>query len=287
MIKPSKRSSKKSILTLASKELKKSNILMDRERTRAFGTKLSAEIIDDIRSRNNKTIEHLGLAHLAAKKQFARGAGEFDDLLQEARLGLLLAIDNFEPGLGYRISSYAMARARGQILHFRRDRLNTIRIPWRLKDLYSRGMRIQESLLQQGKTKLRDDELARILGVSHNRWKESIYANWQTNTISLNLKAKLHNDYCHETSESLLDQISITKPSEDDLQLIWLKSALKRLKSNQRRWLKLFYFENNSIKEIAIKEKMNESVIRREIKSTLNKLKSLAKSHQNEINNPE
>ena len=75
---------------------------------------------------------HLGLAHLGANRLLHNGSGERDDLMQEARFGLIRALDSFEPSRGHRISSFAMPRITGQIRHFRRDRLHTLRIPWRL-----------------------------------------------------------------------------------------------------------------------------------------------------------
>jgi RNA polymerase sigma-B factor len=81
----------------------------------------------------------MGLAHCVATRQQQRGPEEHDDLLQEARLGLIQGMDNWDPSRGFRPSSYLMSRANGQVLHYRRDRSRMVRIPWRLQDLYVSG----------------------------------------------------------------------------------------------------------------------------------------------------
>ena len=88
-----------------------------------------------IARRNQQALKHLGLAHCAARRQQQRGPEEFDALLQESRVGLIRSIDRLEPQRGLRPSSYLLSRVTGQILHYRRDRARTIRVPWRLRAL--------------------------------------------------------------------------------------------------------------------------------------------------------
>lgn len=117
-----------------------------------------------ILERNDAVLEHLGLAHHAAIHQSARYPGEQDDLVQEGRVGLINGVANFDPQRGFRISTYVLARVNGQILHFRRDRQHTLRIPWRLKDLcrspslHSKAVQAQldADWLQQGQLRPAD-----------------------------------------------------------------------------------------------------------------------------------
>ena len=129
-----------------------------------------------ILERNDAVLEHLGLAHHAAIYQAARYPGEQDDLVQEGRLGLINGMANFDPQRGLRISTYVLARVHGQILHFRRDRQHTLRIPWRLKDLHRRGMRLLAQRFQQRLEPLDEPGLAASLHVSPQRWREALIA---------------------------------------------------------------------------------------------------------------
>ena len=119
--------------------------------------------------RNQQALKHLGLAHCAARRQQQRGPEEFDDLLQESRVGLIRGLERFDQQRGLRPSSYLLSRATGQILHYRRDRSRTIRIPWRLRDLYAAGMKIQREREQNRQPLLSDQDLATELSVRPER----------------------------------------------------------------------------------------------------------------------
>ena len=73
-----------------------------------------------ITQRNALVLEHYGLAHFAADRQSLKGPGANDDLIQEASLGLIKAASGYESSKGHRFSSYGVAMAEGQILHYRR-----------------------------------------------------------------------------------------------------------------------------------------------------------------------
>ena len=104
---------------------------------------------DAVRHRNQQILQHLGLAHLVAKRQQQQGPEDFDDLLQEARLGLIAGVERFDASRGLKPSSYLISRANGQVMHYRRDRAAMLRIPWRLRDLAVRAGRLSQRLQQE------------------------------------------------------------------------------------------------------------------------------------------
>jgi RNA polymerase sigma-B factor len=128
------------------------------------------------KERNQKVLQHLGLAHCVATRQRQRGPEERDDLLQEACLGLIQGVENLNPSRGFRPSSYLMSRANGQVLHYRRDRSRMVRIPWRLQDLFVSGQRLQEKRTQRGLPPLNNRSIAAHLKVSPQRWLDACAA---------------------------------------------------------------------------------------------------------------
>ena len=118
----------------------------------------------------------MGLAHCIATRQQQLGPKEHDDLLKEARLGLIQGMDNWDPSRGFRPSSYLMSRANGQVLHYRRDRSRMVRIPWRLQDLYVSGQRLQQERMQKGLPLLDDASIAERLKVTLQRWLDATAA---------------------------------------------------------------------------------------------------------------
>ena len=138
-----------------------------------------------IARRNQQALKHLGLAHCAARRQQQRGPEEFDDLLQESRVGLIRGIDRLDSQRGLSPSSYLLSRTTGQILHYRRDRARTIRVPWRLRDLYAAGMKIQREREQNRQALLSDRDLAGELSVRPERWAAAVQSHGASQVIDL------------------------------------------------------------------------------------------------------
>ena len=214
---------------------------------------------------------HLGLAHHGANRLQHNGFGERDDLVQEARYGLIRALESFDPCRGHRISSYAMPRITGQIRHFRRDRLHTLRIPWRLGELHARGTKLQNSRLHAGLPPLGDQQLAEQLGVTNDRWKEACIAHRDRHLRSLHLPRR-NSDGCSE-HEAWIDRLPDPEKMGEDPQREWLIQALEALDPIHRRWLCAYWIDGLSLKEICQRESIDRPVLRRSLKRSINSLR--------------
>ena len=236
-----------------------------------------------ILERNDAVLEHLGLAHHAAIRQAARYPGEQDELVQEGCLGLIHGLANFDPQRGCRISTYVLARVHGQILHFRRDRQHVLRIPWRLKDLHSRGMRLRAQRLQERLEPLDETGLAASLDVTVERWREALMAHALGHVDSLDVAPAIQ-AVDGELRSSLLDQIvalpvmsaSTFEADEEEPRLRWLQGALKALEPRQRCWLLARYVDNIPIRDLALKEKVAPGLLRKAIREALSLLRQAA-----------
>ena len=235
-----------------------------------------------ILERNDAVLEHLGLAHHAAIHQAARYPGEQDDLVQEGRVGLIHGVANFDPQRGFRISTYVLTRINGQILHFRRDRQHTLRIPWRLKDLHSKGARLQAQRLQQHLAPLDERGLVASLNVSPQRWREALMAHAFGRVDSLDVVPS-RKAVGADQRRSLINQIedpSSVPASLEDPTLCWLQDALKTLKPQQRCWLLARYVDNISIKDLALRERVSPGLLRQSIRTSLSLLRQAARDRQ-------
>ena len=233
-----------------------------------------------ILERNDAVLEHLGLAHHAAIHQAARYPGEQDDLVQEGRVGLIHGVANFDPQRGFRISTYVLTRINGQILHFRRDRQHTLRIPWRLKDLHSKGARLQAQRLQQHLAPLDERGLAASLNVSPQRWREALMARAFGRVDSLDVVPS-RKAVGADQRRSLINQIedpSSVPASLEDPTLCWLQDALKTLEPQQRCWLLARYVDNISIKDLALRERVSPGLLRQSIRTSLSLLRQAVRA---------
>jgi RNA polymerase sigma-B factor len=72
--------------------------------------------------------QHLPLVHAIARR-FAHRGEPFEDLVQVGAIGLIKAVDRFDPGRGVTVGAYAAPTIAGEIQRHLRDRLGVIRIP--------------------------------------------------------------------------------------------------------------------------------------------------------------
>jgi RNA polymerase sigma-B factor len=94
----------------------------------------------DPRLREQLVHRYLPLARYAAS-QYRRGSEPFDDLLQVASVGLLKAIDRYDPVRGAAFSSYALPTMSGELRRHFRDRSWAVRPP---RDLQERALAVDK-----------------------------------------------------------------------------------------------------------------------------------------------
>ena len=88
----------------------------------------------DKKTRDTLVEKNLYIAEILAKKYTGRGI-EYDDLYQVACIGLIYAIDRYDPSKGYEFSSYATPTIVGEIKKYFRDKGWVIRVPRRIQEL--------------------------------------------------------------------------------------------------------------------------------------------------------
>jgi len=194
--------------------------------------------------------QHLYLVQTVARK-FA-GLGEsHEDLLQEGAMGLINAVDLFDPERGVQFSTYATHLVEGQIRHYLRDRGKLIKQPAWVQELTTKIIKATDALTQELNRAPTMEEVAERVGTSTSNIRRMLEARERSKVASLD-SARTDDD----GQGPVVDPEKLRTDDTDDVHLpiedkIFLRDAMSRLKTLERKVVHLFYYLDLNQTEIA------------------------------------
>jgi RNA polymerase sigma factor for flagellar operon FliA len=179
------------------------------------------------------------------------GLLEAEDLVSYGLIGLINAIDRYDPSRGVRFEAFASVRIRGAVI----DQLRTLN--WLPRSAISRIRQIETTLAaleQKLGRPAREEEIANEIGVTTERYRQMLL---ETNSTVLSLDAPLNalsqEDEVASLGELLVDH-SVPGPVEQaekqELTNI-LSKAIDHLPEREKLLLALYYQEELTMKEIS------------------------------------
>jgi len=204
----------------------------------------------DTSLRDRLISQHLYLVQTVARK-FA-GLGEsHEDLLQEGAMGLINAVDLFDPERGVQFSTYATHLVEGQIRHYLRDRGKLIKQPAWVQELTTKIIKATDALTQELNRAPTLQEVADRVGTSPSTIRRMLDARERSKVASLDSTRSSDDGQGPAVDPEKLrteDTDDIHLPIEDQ---IFLRDAMSRLKALERKVVHLFYYLDLNQTEIA------------------------------------
>ena len=199
-----------------------------------------------------------------------RSYDPIEDLVQAGSIGLLKAIDSYSNDVNDNFKIYAGYLIIGEIKHYLRDKLNTIRVPRHIQELSIRINNFTKTLTLDELNELTNDDVAEALNVSSSVVNDVMQADRRKSIISLD-------DMYNSSDDNLSYEEVITgsdyKETRDleDMKII-LKDVIEKLPPESKKLVKMYYYEDMSQKEIAQKLNYTQMQISRRMKKAFSLL---------------
>jgi RNA polymerase sigma-B factor len=210
--------------------------------------RLYAVDVDDperARLRDEAIAAFTPVARRAAAK-FQRRGEELDDLVQVALIGLIKAVDRFEPERGVHFAHYALPTMIGELKRHFRDRAWTVRVNRGLQEMHLRIARAVPELSQRLQRTPTTADIAGYLDVGEEEVRQGMRCAGAYATRSLNDLVPGSNDI--ELAEMLGEQ-------DKELELvpdrIALRDVVAQLPEREQEILRLRFLDNLTQAEIA------------------------------------
>ncbi len=231
------------------------------------------------KTRNPKLREQIITAHLDLVKKtikpFMHKGQTEDTLFSTGCVGLILAVDRFDPNFDTQFTTFAHATITGELKKHFRDQSWDLKVPRSLKEDYIKVNRAITLLTQNlghspsiaeisEQTKLDEERVLEAMEVAQDYSALSIQNTSEDSTAS----GAIHEDLLNTVGESDLDIL-------DSLNL---KALLDKLPKREQLIIEMIYFHEASQQDVAIRLGLSQIHVSRLLKQALQNLQILSQS---------
>ena len=220
----------------------------------------------DEAAREKFIVGNMRLVLSLVKRFWAKNANA-DDVFQAGCVGLIKAIDNFDPSFQVKFSTYAVPMRLGEIKRYLRDG-NSLRVSRSIRDTAYRILKVREAIEE------RDEEatIEKIAETMRVKEREVVYA-----LDAISDPVSLYEPVYNKSGDSveLMDQLCDEKQSDE----VWtervaLREAMERLADRERKILTLRYYEGKTQTEISAEVGISQAQVSRLEKNALKQIKA-------------
>jgi len=203
--------------------------------------------------------------------RFRHRAEDMDDILQVGTIGLIKAVDGYDPGRGVEFVTYAIPTIAGEIKRFFRDTSWPVRVPRSMQELYLTVARGSDRLEQRLGRLPQPEEIAEDLHLTVDQATEGLVAGRVYRPDSLDAPRDQDTD---ETGSAILDRIGSCDPG---IELADFRTAVRpllaQLPTREQTVLKLRFWDGCTQSEIAERIGVSQMHVSRLLTTTLARLR--------------
>jgi len=206
---------------------------------------------------------------------------EFDDLVSYGMIGLINAVDRFDPTRGVRFEAFATPRIRGAVI----DHLRALN--WQPRAAVSRIRQVEAALSsveQRMGRPAKEEEVASELGISVERYRQTLL-DASTTVLSLDVPVGSFQDDEMASLKDLLEDSDTAGPAEAAEQhemALALSTAIDQLPEREQLLLALYYQEELTMKEISKVLSVSESRVCQLHMQAIMRLRGILHAHRSE-----
>lgn len=244
----------------------KGKLAWDKARTRELFRLYKQEGDED--ARGELVMSHLNLVRFLASKFKNRGE-PLDDLIQVGTIGLIKAIDRFDPDRGLEFTTYATPTVLGEIKRHFRDKGWSVRVPRRLQELSAKVNQATDKLTNELQRSPKVEEIADYLGVTVDEVLEAMESSSAYTSVPIEAPGASDSD----DAPSILDRYA-----DDDNELdftddrLVIEEAIRDFSPREREVIELRFVKGMTQIEIAKKLGISQVQVSRLLRRTLKKI---------------
>ena len=204
---------------------------------------------------------------LSVVQRFAQRGENLDDLFQVGCIGLIKAIDNFDPAQPVRFSTYGVPMIIGEIRRFLRDN-NALRVSRSLRDTAYRAMQASETLEKQLGREPTMDEIAGEAGLS----RREVTAALESVVEPVSLEEPVYTD--GGDAMYLIDQVRDPDGEDSWISGLQFRQTVAGLTPREKRIMELRYLRGKTQMEVAQEIGISQAQVSRLEKGALNQFRA-------------
>jgi RNA polymerase sigma-B factor len=228
----------------------------------------------DLRARETLIEQYLPLAHRLARR-YAMSGEPLDDLVQIASLGLVKAVERFDPARGFAFTTFAVPTIVGELKRYFRDASWALYVDRGAKERARQTAEAQRDIAGRLGRAPTVRELAEYLECTEDRVLDSLQTSAAYDTVSLDAPAQ-HNEDGSVSRIETLGGADERLERVDDMTTLF--AAVRHLPKREREVLLLRFAEDLPQTEIARRVGVSQMHVSRLLRSALASLEKLTES---------